>query len=172
MTTEEKYIAPIFKRHETSLINTLSTNHKFYFKFREPDDLYWGLFCCKIAFYTIDNKLIYYNSKQYAQCKIEKNDKWTFVYYSQSGNIAFFVERNSTKTLAYTFIDLLNKKIFRRAYTNEKEGNQIIETYAKNGYADHSVFQLAENNFQNIQSDKPEFELKGILGLTSWRPEV
>ena len=169
MTIDKTYSAPIFKRKPFVQIDTLSPNRKYYYKFQDPDDMYWGLFCCKLAFFNIDGELIYYNADQYAQCGIGNNE-WDFVFYSQSGDIAFFVERNSTKTLAHVLIDLANKKIFRKEYTNESESKIITDTFAKNGFVDNEAIKFAENNFQNINSDKIEFELKSIIGLTSWRP--
>ncbi len=169
MTIDKTYSAPIFKRKPFVQIDTLSPNKKYYYKFQDPDDMHWGLFCCKLAFFNIDNELIYYNADQYAQCGIGNNE-WDFVFYSQSSDIAFFVERNSTKTLAHVLIDLANKKIFRKEYTNESESKIITDTFAKNGFVDNEAIKFAENNFQNINSDKIEFELKSIIGLTSWRP--
>jgi hypothetical protein len=170
MTVNKKYTAPIFKRKPFVQIVTLSPNKKFYYKFQDPDDLHWGLFCCKLAFFNIDNELIYYDSGQYAQCGIDNKNEWDFVFYSQSGDIAFFVERNSTKTLSHVFIDLANKKVYRKVYTNESESKIITGTFAKNGFGDNEAIKFASNNFQSINSDKIEFEFKSIIGLTSWRP--
>ena len=170
MTSEQKYIIPVFKKDTKEVVKTLSPNGKFYFKFQEPTDLYWGLFCCKVAFFTIDNELIYYNADQYAQCGLDNNNEWNFVFYSESGDIAFFVERNSTKTLSYVFIDLPNKKVCRKEYTTESEGKIITDNFAKNGFVDNEAIKFTSNQFQNINTDKLEFELKSIIGLTSWRP--
>ena len=170
MTSDQKYTVPVFKKDTNVVVKTLSPNGKFYFKFQDPTDLYWGLFCCKLAFFNIDNEIIYYNADQYAQCGLDKNNEWNFVFYSQSGDIAFFVERNSTKTLYHVFIDLANKKVWRKEYTKESESKIIIDAFAKNGFLDSKALKIVSNNLQSIDSDKIEFELKSIIGLTSWRP--
>lgn len=170
MTVEKKYLAPIFKRKPFVQIDTLSPNKKYYYKFQEPKDLYWGLFCCKLAFFNIDNEIIYYNSGQYAQCCWHKNNEWNLVFYSESGYMAFFIERNSPKTLSHVFIDLANKKVYRKEFTNDGDSNVILDNFAKNGFSDYEAIKLGANNFQNINSDKIEFELINVIGLTSWRP--
>jgi hypothetical protein len=68
------------------------------------------------------------------------------------------------------FIDLANKKVWRKEYTNESESKIIIDAFAKNGFLDSEALKIVSNNFQSIDSDKIEFELKSIIGLTSWRP--
>lgn len=171
MSVEEKYTAPISKRLPFGEINTLSPNKLFYYKFKEPVDLHWGLFCCEFAFYTIDDELVYYNAGQYAQCGDSKNGM-QFIYYSQSGNIAFFFERHSTKTVHYVIIDLKNKKIFRKQFTTEEEGKIISETFAHNRFADEKGIEFTGGHFQDLQTARIEFEFKNIFGLTSWRPGV
>ncbi|MES2725651.1 MAG: hypothetical protein V4643_01020 [Bacteroidota bacterium] len=149
----------------------MSPNKKFYYKFQKPDDLYWGLFCCKVAFYTtVDNKLIYYKTEQYAQCGIDNINEWTCVFYSESGNLAFFVERNSPRTLAYTLLDLQEKKIFRKDFLSETEHTDFMKLFAKQGFSDNEALRVTSNQFQNIQTDRPERGLKYFLGMTSWRP--
>jgi hypothetical protein len=170
MTIDEKYTVPIFKRKPFAQIDTLSPNKKFYYKFQDPDDLYWGLFCCKVAFFSVDNELIYYNAGQLAQCGLDSKNEWHFIFYSQSGDIAFFIERNSTKTLHYVFVDLENKKIFRKQFTNDDEHKKVGDTFAKNGFADTEATNFIGGHFQDLQTDNIEFEFKSIFGLTSWRP--
>lgn len=170
MTVDEKYLAPVFKKKSTDTVKTLSPNRKFYYKFQDPDDLYWGLFCCKVAFFSVDNELIYYNAGQLAQCGLDPDNQWTFVFYSQSGDIAFFIERNSTKTLHYVLIDLKNKKIFRKQFTTDEENKRVSNLFAKNGFADNEAINYIGGHFQDLQTDDIEFELKSVFGLTSWRP--
>jgi len=170
MTIEEKYTAPIFKSKSPADIMTISPNKKFYYKFQDPKDIYWGLFCCKVAFFSVDNELVYYNAGQLAQCGLDPDNEWDFVFYSQSGDIAFLIERNSTKTLSYIFVDLPNKKMHRKDFTTESNGKNITNTFAKNGFMDNEAIKFVSNQFQDILTDNLEYELKSIFDLTSWRP--
>src|SRR4030095_6799598 len=116
MTLRKNFITHVFRKDKNLKVSTLSPNGKFYYKIKEPKDLYWGLFCSPIAFFDKEENLIYYNNKQLAQFGLIQTKLWDIVSWSSSGNISFFIERNSTKTLNYTLLDLVNKKISRTEY--------------------------------------------------------
>ncbi|MBI1837563.1 MAG: hypothetical protein HYR91_09900 [Flavobacteriia bacterium] len=170
MTNKNKYIVPVFKGDNSILINTQSPNDKYFYKIQEPKDIYWGLMCSKIAFYNIGNELIYHNENQYCEYRTNNKNEWSIVNYSKSGDLVFFIERNSTKTLYFVILNLLEKTIFRQQYENELENNVMDKKLFDNEFDDEIAIEILKNNSEPINSDKIKFELKNIFGLLSWRP--
>lgn len=131
MTQPPNFITQVFRKNKTIKISTVSPNGKFFYKIKEPKDLYWGLFCSPIAFFDIDGNLIYYNKNQYAQFGLTQTKEWEIVSWSSSGNFAFFIERNSTKTLQYLLLDLANRKVSKTKYQDTDKDKWTSELFSK-----------------------------------------
>lgn len=129
MTQSSNFTTTVFRKDKTIKILTLSPNGKFYYKFQEPRDLYWGLFCSPIAFFDTEGNLIYYNKAQYAQFGLTKTKEWEVVSWSLSGNFAFFIERNSTQSLQYILLDLANKTISKTDFQNIDKDKWTAELF-------------------------------------------
>jgi len=170
----DKYLTQIFKDNLSTTLTTLSPNGNFYFKIQNPSDLYWGLFCCRIAFYDINDNLIYHNSNFYAMCGLDPDREWwTPISYSKSGNYAFFIERNGTRTYFNLLLDLVKKKMYRKEYTEVKADELLlVKQMCKANFDDLIADTIGLEKFVDIVADKLKFELKNLLGLTSWRPKT
>lgn len=121
MTINREYLINLFRKDETIKITTVSPNGKYFFKIKEPKDLYWGLLCCPIAFFDIEGNLIYFKHDQYAECYPKNDEEWNIVKWSKKGEIAFFIERNSTKSFQYVLINLENRTISKTNYCDKEE---------------------------------------------------
>lgn len=126
MTLNTEYLINLFRKDGTIKISAVSPNGKYFFKIKEPKDLYWGLFCCPISFFDIEGNLIYYNNEQYAECVQKENKKWSIVNWSSSGNIAFFLERNSTKSFQYVLLNLRDRTISKTDY-QDQDKNKLTD---------------------------------------------
>ncbi len=93
-------------------INTLSPSKSYYYIVRPPEELNKAAFGCKIAFYTIDKKLLYYRKKTYSHELHNKKEiasyreimeagksfrnvlppKMEIVLWSGKGNVAYMLE--------------------------------------------------------------------------------
>lgn len=169
---KETYITEMFKGDAKTSFSTLSPNGNFYYKIQNPSDLYWGLFCTPVAFYDNKDNLIYHKNNFYAQCSIDPDrDWWTIVSYSKSGNYAYFIERNSTQTFFNVLLDLTNRKIFRKEYTEIKASDEhVYRKLCKDNFDDNIVNEIGLEKFTNIVTDELKFEFKSIFGQTDWRP--
>ncbi len=131
MTHHKDFITRVFRKDKELKILTLSPNGKFFYKIKEPKDLYWGLFCSRIAFFDTEENLIYYNKTQYAQFSLTNTKEWEIVSWSSSGNFAFFVERNSTKSIQYILLDLPNRMVSKTDFQNIYKDEWTAELYNK-----------------------------------------
>ena len=131
MTLPSNFTTQVFRKDKTIKISTLSPNGKFFYRIKEPKDIYWGLFCSPIAFYNNDGNLIYHNKSEYAQFGLTRDKPWEIVSWATSGSIAFFIERNSTKTLYYTLLDLEQKKVCKIKYQDNDEEKWTSELFSK-----------------------------------------
>ena len=131
MTHTSNFITKVFRKDKTIKISTVSPNEKFFYKIKEPKDLYWGLFCSPIAFVDMEENLIYYNKAQYAQFGLTKTKEWEVVSWSSSGNFAFFIERNSTKSLKYILLDLVNKMVSNTDFQDIDKDKWTAELFNK-----------------------------------------
>jgi len=131
MTVSKNLTTRIFRKDKNLKISTVSPNGKFFYRFKEPKDFYWGLFCSPIAFFDKEENLIYYNNKQFAQFGFTQTKLWDIVTWSLSGDIAFFIERNSIKTLSYILLDLEKKKISRTEYKDDDKEKWTTELFKK-----------------------------------------
>ena len=131
MTSRSNFITRVFCKNKTLTFSTLSPNGQYFFKIKEPNDLYWGLFCSPIAFFDNDNNLIYHNQNQYAQFGLTQSKPWSIVSWSKSGDIAYFVERNSTKTFYHILLDLKNKKISKTEYSDNSKDKWTSELFSQ-----------------------------------------
>ena len=131
MTLTSNFTTQIFRKDKTIKISTISPNGKFFYKIKEPRDLYWGLLCCPIAFFDSEENLIYYNKPQYAQVGLTKTKEWDVVSWSLSGNFAFFIERNSTKSLQYILLDLVNKIVSKTSFQSIDKDKWTTELFNK-----------------------------------------
>jgi hypothetical protein len=131
MTQSSNFITQVFRKDKTIKISTACPNGKFFYKIKEPKDLYWGLFCSPIAFFDKEENLIYYNKAKYAQFGLTKTKEWEAVSWSSSGNFAFFIERNSTKSLQYILLDLLNKAVSKTDFQVVDKNKWTTELFNK-----------------------------------------
>jgi len=121
----------VFRKDKTIKISTVSPNGKFFYKIKEPKDLYWGLFCSPIAFFDREEDLIYYNNSQYAQFGLTRIKEWEVVSWCSSGNIAFFIERNSTKSVQYILLDLANRSVSKTDFQDTDKDKWTAELFNK-----------------------------------------
>jgi len=121
----------VFRKDKTIKISTVSPNGKFFYKIKEPKDLYWGLFCSPIAFFDREENLIYYNNSQYAQFGLTRIKEWEVVSWCSSGNIAFFIERNSTKSVQYILLDLANRSVSKTDFQDTDKDKWTAELFNK-----------------------------------------
>lgn len=131
MTQPSNFITQVFRKGKTIKISTISPNGKFFYKIKEPKDLYGGLFCSPIAFFDTEENLIYYNKAQYAQFGLTKTREWEVVSWSSSGNFAFFIERNSTSSLQYTLLDLVNRRVSKSDFKDIDKDKWTGELFNK-----------------------------------------
>ena len=131
MTQPSNFITNVFSKDKTIKISTISPNGRFFYRIKEPKDLYWGLFCSPIAFFDIEENLIYYNKVQFAQFGLTKTKEWEAVSWSSSGNFAFFIERNSTKSLQYILLDLVNKMVSKSDFQDIDKDKWTAELFNK-----------------------------------------
>ena len=131
MTQPSNFITQVFSKDKTIKISTICPNGNFFYKIKEPKDLYWGLFCSPIAFFDKEENLIYHNKSQYAQFGLTKTKEWEVVSWSSSGNFAFFVERNSTQFLQYVLLDLVNKTASKTDFESIYKDRWTAELFNK-----------------------------------------
>jgi hypothetical protein len=131
MTQPSNFITKVFRKDKTIKISTVSPNGKFFYKIKDPKDLYWGLFCSPIAFFDKEKNLIYYNKAQYAQFGLTKAKEWEVVSWSLSGNFAFFIERNDSKSFQYILLDLANKTVSKTNFQNTGKDKWIAELFSR-----------------------------------------
>lgn len=105
--------------------NSLSPNHKYFYKIKKPDDLYWGLFVAKIAFYSISGKLIYFNNISADPLHDNKTNKIKYASYSLDGNYAYFRERESINTIQNIILNLTNGTYKRMSFTNIEDVKKL-----------------------------------------------
>jgi hypothetical protein len=118
MTSTSNYTIPVFPKDNTITISTLSPNGQYFYKIKTPKEFYKGAFCSQIAFFDIDKNLLYHKQNQYGQFGFSENKPWEIVSWSKSGNIAYFVERDSldSNLLYHILIDLKNKEVSRTEF--------------------------------------------------------
>lgn len=131
MTQPSNFTTQVFRKDKTIKISTVSPNGKYFYKIKEPKDLYWGLFCCPIAFFDNEENLIYHNKTQYAQFGMSKTKEWDVVSWSSSGNFAFFIERNSPQFLQYVLLDLVNKTVSKTDFVNTYKDKWTADLFSK-----------------------------------------
>jgi hypothetical protein len=131
MAQPSNFIIQVFKKDRTIKISTISPNGKFFYKIKEPKDLYWGLFCSPIAFFDIQGNLLYYKKGRFAQFGLKRTKEWEAISWSSSGNFAFFIERNSPKSLRYILLDLVNKTVAETDFKDIGKDGWTIELFSK-----------------------------------------
>jgi hypothetical protein len=156
-----KYITQVFRKDKIIKISTISPNGKFIYKIKEPKDLYWGLFCCPIAFFDVDGNLIYYNKSQYAQIGIKKNNDWDLVSWSSSGNIVFFIERNSKKSFQYILLNLKYKTVSKK-YSDDTDNEKLYNELLRKLSPDKAM----ESYYEIITAESYEKAIENVLAIT------
>jgi hypothetical protein len=131
MTQPSNFLIPVFHMNKTIKISTISPNGKYFYRIKKPKDLYWGLFCSPIAFFDKEENLIYHNKTKYAQFGLTKTKEWEVVSWSSSGNFAFFIEHNSTQTLQYVLLDLVNKTVSKTDFESIYKEKWAAELFNK-----------------------------------------
>lgn len=126
-------------------INTDSPNRSFFYKLQFPVELNKSAFGCKVAFFSVKEELIYYNSKCFAHELHTKEDvefnraavqsekyelikpreSMEFVKWSVEGNMAFISEYNFyDKSIESVFIHL--KELYCYRICEEENDFDII----------------------------------------------
>jgi len=103
-------------------INTLSPNMEFYYRIQRLRSLNPSAFGAKIAFFSIDNELLYYNKNRYShelRClpnEISESiseESIHLVKWSSDGNIVYILEYYMSENFD-TFIDLRKRIIISK----------------------------------------------------------
>jgi len=131
MTQPSSFTIPVLVGNKYLKICTASPNGKFYYRIKEPRDLYWGLLCSKIAFYDIEGNLVYHNPPQYVQFRSTETMEWKLVSWSSDGTFALFIERNSPKSLRYVLLDLPNRKVCKTEYNDSERDRWKGELFGR-----------------------------------------
>lgn len=101
-------------------INTISPNGKFYYRIRTPYSINMSNFGSSIAFYKINNELLYHRSDCVAHwlepCKVIEFVKW-----SRQGNLAYFYEYKRNEVYNIVFLDLGQIVSYRLDIENKLE---------------------------------------------------
>jgi hypothetical protein len=118
MTSTSNYTISVFPKDNRIIIFTLSPNRQYFYKIKTPKEFYKGAFCSQIAFFEINKNLLYHKQNQYGQFGFNDNKPWEIVSWSKSGNIAYFVERDSldSNLLYHILIDLKNREVSRTEF--------------------------------------------------------
>lgn len=169
METLQNFKVPIFPRDKNLFVTTLNPTGDFYYRIKTPKDLYWGLFCGRIAFFDRNNNLLYHKQNQLAQFSLTISNPWKVVSWSSSGSIAYFVERNSVDTCWHVLLDLKAKEVCRIAYEeNEKE---LFQTISEGDFDDSIIKANPFFEFNKFTPEKIEHSVAEFFGLSSWRPK-
>ena len=133
MTSTSNYTIPVFPKDNTIKISTLSPNHQYFYKIKTPQEFYKGPFCSQIAFFDANKNLLYHRQNQYGQFGLNEHKPWEIVSWSKSGNIAYFVERDSidSNLLFHNLIDLQNKKASRTEFDFTNKDKWTSELFHK-----------------------------------------
>jgi len=168
METLQNFKVPVFSKYKNVFITTLNPTGEFYYRIKTPKDLYWGLFCGRIAFFDRKNNLLYHKQNQFAQFGLTIFDSWEAVAWSSSGTIAYFIERNSVETCWHVLLDLKAKKVCRIDY--EKCEKELFQLIGEGNFDDSIIKTNPFFEFKEFTPDKIQFTVAEFLGLSSWRP--
>ncbi len=107
----------IYKKEGWPEINTLSPNQQFFYKISEPQEVQWGIWICKVALFTTQNKSLYYRQGYFANLMPNTN----IVKWSSDGRFALFNEFLLNKLCDYVIIDLSLEICYRVRWTKQTE---------------------------------------------------
>ena len=163
------FTVPIFPKDKNLLVTTLNPTGEFFYRIKTPTDLYWGLFCGKIAFFDTSNNLLYHKQNQLAQFGLSVSNHWKIVSWSSSGTIAYFIERNSVDTCWHILLDLKSKEVCRIDY--EESDREIFQTISEGDFDDSVIKANQFFEFKDFTPEKIEHGVTEFLGFSKWRPK-
>ena len=160
-------------------IDTLSPNKKLFYKIQKPFDFYWGCFVAKIAFYSVDRELLYYdsefNANHLGSLNVD-NEKLNFVNWSTDGTLAFFNERkyDDINVLYDTLIDFEESVVFKievgkRENIPEDSPVNILtnETFTR----EFALNYFASGQKHEMKKEKvKDSKLLNLFGKSLWHP--
>ena len=125
-------------------INTLSPNENFWYKIQKPFDATMGNFVSRIAFFDINEKLIYHRKDAFAHW-LKPWHQIEFVKWSRQGNMAYFYEFKINSIYDSVFLNLKDEISFR--IDERKNDFAIVESLnLRNWYYDENeVLQKLES---------------------------
>lgn len=165
----QTFKVPIFPKDKNLFVTTLNPTGEFYYRIKTPEDLYWGLFCGRIAFYDKNNNLIYHKQNQLAQFNGNEPGSWKIVAWSSSGTIAYFVERNSVDTCWHVLLDLKSKEVCRVDY--EESDKELFRTISDGDFDDKVIKANPFFEFKKFTPEKIEHSIVEFFGYSKWRPK-
>ncbi len=168
METLQTFKASIFPKDKSLFVTTLNPTGEFFYRIKTPKDLYWGLFCGRIAFFDRGNNLLYHKQNQLAQFGLTQSNPWQVVSWSSSGCIAYFIERNSVDTCWHVLLDLKARKVCRIGY--EESDKEIFQTFGEGGFDDTIIKANPFFEFNDFTPEKIEHSVAEFFGASSWRP--
>lgn len=169
METSQPFKVQIFPKDKTLFITTLNPTGEFYYRIKTPKDLYWGLFCGRIAFYDTNNNLIYHKQNQLAQFGLTQSNPWKIVSWSNSGSLAYFVERNSVDTCWHVLLDLKLKEVCRVDY--EEGDKNLFQTISDGNFEDEIIKANPFFEFKKFTPERIKHSVAEFFGLSKWRPK-
>jgi len=167
-------------------VNTLSPSENYYYKLQEPTELNKSAFGCKIAFYDIENELLYHRKNHFAHELhtkeeteemiriineeryelLKKTDSIELVKWSIEGNMAFFIEYFASiygRTLEIIFLNLKNKYCYR---INESEYE--FSLISKIRPIDETYEEKKVEEFMNLFEIEREPLIIESIGIREW----
>ncbi len=103
-------------------IDTLSTHNGFYYRVQKPVSINMSNFACRIAFYDINNLLLYYRHDTFAHW-LKPFQSINLVFWSKQGNVVYFYEYARNKVYDSIFLHLQEGYCYR---INEMQNNFAI----------------------------------------------
>jgi len=155
MKSRTNYNIRIFHNSKEPTVSTLSSNGQYFYRIKEPRDLSWGLFCSRIAFFDINNNLVYYKKDRLAQIFLNTDNSAKIVCWSKSGQLAYFVE-HSFGNAHHILLNLKNNTVSKTEFDNTYRDNLAAELFK----------QLPDDKAQEIYLkiiSTPEDEIENIL---------
>lgn len=107
------------------VLNTLSPNHKYYFRIKKPREVAMGVFASSLAFFNASDDLIYCTPKNINASYLPPYECFNNVVWLNDGDCAFFIEyqRNNSYLCVLSFEEKICYK--RKMIPSEDIGNVL-----------------------------------------------
>ncbi len=169
MKTPQNFKVYIFPKNKNTLVSALNPTGEYYYRIKTPTDLYRGLWCGRIAFYDINNDLIYHKQNQLAQFGMNLLKPWEIVAWSSSGTMAYFVERNSVDACWHVLLDCKSREVCRVDY--EETEKELFETISQGDFDDNIIKANLFLEFGKFTPEKIEYSIAEFFGFGEWLPK-